>query len=104
MLMEPWISLAGKNGCRSVCEGHYLGAENARDNMDEETFRAVIKAVDLINSDKKRFLHYLIEQPKFAAIADDWGGLTVDDFHLPPLRYTHPMPYTNEQVEDTCVA
>ena len=32
--------------------------------MDEETFtainRAVVKAVDLINSDKKRFVHYLI--------------------------------------------
>ena len=73
MLMEPWIALAEKNGCRSVCEGHYLGAENASDNMDKETFaainRAVIKAVDLINSDKKRFLHYLIDQPKFAAIA-----------------------------------
>ena len=70
MLMEPWIALAEKNGCRAVCEGHYLGAENASDNMDDETFaainRAVSKAVDLINSDKKRFLHYLIEQPKFA--------------------------------------
>ena len=26
MLMEPWIALAEKNGCRAVCEGHYLGA------------------------------------------------------------------------------
>ena len=25
----------------------------------------------------------------------------MDDFHLPRLRYTHPMPYTDEQVEDT---
>jgi len=61
----------------------------------------VIKAVDLINSDKKRFLHYLIDQPRFAAIADEWGGLTPNDFHLPRLRYTHPLPYTDEQVEDT---
>ncbi|GIS96140.1 MAG: hypothetical protein CM1200mP22_33770 [Dehalococcoidia bacterium] len=43
--MEPWISLAEKNGCRSVCEGHYLGAENASDNMDEETFTAINRAV-----------------------------------------------------------
>ena len=80
-----------------------MGAENASDNMDEDTFtainRAVVKAVDLINSDKKRFLHYLIDQPKFAAIADEWGGLTVDDFHLPRLSYTHPMPYHEDQVE-----
>ena len=105
MLMEPWISLAEKNGCRSVCEGHYLGAENASDNMDEETFsainRAVVKAVDLINSDKKRFLHYLIDSPKFSEAAAEWGGLTVDDFHLPRLRYAHPRPYTDEQLEDT---
>ncbi len=69
MLMEPYISLAEKNGCRSVCEGHYLGSENASDNMDEYTFaainRAVTKAVGLINSDKKRFLHYLLDDPKF---------------------------------------
>ena len=80
-------------------------AENARDNMDEETFtainRAVVKAVDLINSDKKRFLHYLIDWPRFAEAAADWGGLTVDDFHLPRLRYAHPRPYTEEQLEDT---
>ena len=79
MLMEPWISLAEKNGCRSVCEGHYLGAEN----------------------DKKRFVLYLIESPKFADAAAHWGGLTADDFHLPRLRYAHPRPYTEEQLEDT---
>ena len=105
MLMEPWISLAEKNGCRAVCEGHYLGAENASDNMDEKTFaainRAVIRAVDLINSDKKRFIHYPIDQPKFAPVAKVWGGLTADDFHLPCLRYAHPRPYTKEQLEDT---
>ena len=84
---------------------HYLGAENASDNMDEETFaainRAVSKAVDLINSDKKRFIHYLIDQPKFAPVAAEWGGLTADDFHLPRLRYAYPRPYTEEQLEDT---
>ena len=105
MLMEPWISLAEKTGCRAVCEGHYLGAENASDNMDEKTFaainRAVIRAVDLINSDKKRFIHYLIDQPKFAPGAKVWGGLAADNFHLPRLHYAHPRPYTEEQLEDT---
>ena len=105
MLMEPYISLAEKNGCRSVCEGHYLGAENASDNMDEQTFaainRAVTKAVDLINSDKKAFIHYLLDDPKFAPVLEKWGPLTADDFILSRLRYTHPTPYTDEQVEDT---
>ncbi len=105
MLMEPWISLAEKNGCRAVCEGHYLGAENASDNMDEETFaainRAVVTAVDLINSDKKRFIHYMLDDPKFAKVLNKWGPLTADDFVLSRLRYTHPTPYTDEQIEDT---
>ena len=105
MLMEPYISLAEKNGCRSVCEGHYLGAENASDNMDEDTFaainRAVTKAVDLINSDKKRFIHYLLNDTKFTPVLKKWGPLAIDDFVLSRLRYTQPTPYTDEQIEDT---
>ena len=79
-LMEPWITLAEKLGCRPVCEGHYLGAENASDNMDEATFsainRAIVKAVDRINSDKRSYLHYLIDEPRFAAVAAQYGGIT----------------------------
>ena len=73
--------------------------------MDEETFaainRAVVKAVDLINSNKKRFIHYLLEDSKFASVLKKWGPLTPDDFILSRLRYTHPTPYTDEQIEDT---
>ena len=73
--------------------------------MDEETFaainRAVVKAVDLINSDKKRFIHYLLDDSKFASVLKKWGPLTPDDFILSRLRYTHPTPYTDEQIEDT---
>ena len=64
VVMEPWITLGEKLGCKTVAEGHYLGAENASEDMDEETFaginRAVENAVDLINADKRKFLHYLI--------------------------------------------
>ena len=105
VVMEPYIALAENLGCRAVCEGHYLGAENASDDMDEETFgainRAVSKAIDLINSDKRRFIHYMIEEPRFVEVAARWGGLTPEDFHLPRLRYTHQTPYTDEIVEDT---
>ena len=45
--------------------------------MDEDTFtainRAVTKAVDLINSDKKRFIHYLLDDPKFTPVLEKWG-------------------------------
>ena len=104
-LMEPWITLAEKLGCKAVCEGHYLGAENASDNMDAETFasltRAVANAVDMINADKRKYLNYLIEDPRFAPVAAKYGGITAQDFHLPRIRYSYNTPYTDEIVEDT---
>jgi NitT/TauT family transport system substrate-binding protein len=104
-VMEPWIALGEKLGCKTLCEGHYLGAENASDDMDEATFaainRAVAKAVDILNADKRRYLHYLIDDPRHAAALTKYGGLTPEDFHLPRLRYVHTTPYTDEIVEDT---
>ena len=104
-LMEPWITFAEKVGCRAVCEGLYLGAENASDNMDEETFadinRAVVRAVDMINADRRSYVHYLINEPRFAAISAKYGGITPEDFHLPRLRYSYNTSYTDEIVEDT---
>ena len=105
LVMEPWIALAEKLGCKALCEGHYLGAENASDDMDEATFaainRAVGKAVDLLNADKRRYLHYLIDDPRHAAVLAKYGGLTPEDFHLPRLRYAKATPYSDEIVEDT---
>ncbi len=105
VVMEPWIALGEKLGCKALCEGHYLGAENASDDMDEETFaainRAVGKAVDMLNADKRRYLHYLIDDPRYAAALAKYGGLTPDDFHLPRLRYTKATPYSDEIVADT---
>lgn len=34
-------------------------------------------------------------------MAAQYGGLTPDDFQLSRLRYIHPIPYTDEQLEDT---
>jgi NitT/TauT family transport system substrate-binding protein len=104
-VMEPWIALGEKLGCKTVCEGHYLGAENASDDMDASTFaainRAVARAVDMFNADKRRYLHYLIEDPRQAAAMAKFGGLTPEDFHLPRLRYVQATPYSDEIVEDT---
>jgi len=106
VVMEPWITLGEKIGCKSLAEGHYLGAENASDEMDEETFaainRAVFKAVDMFNADKRKYLHYLIDNnPGFAEIAGRYGGITVDDFSLPRFRYTKETHYSEETIEDT---
>lgn len=105
VVMEPWIALGEKLGCKTLCEGHYLGAENASDNMDEHTFtainRAVGKAVAMFNADKRRYLHYLIDDQRYAAALATYGGLTPEDFHLPRLRYVQATPYTDEIVAET---
>jgi NitT/TauT family transport system substrate-binding protein len=54
-----------------------------------------------MNADKRRYLHYLIDDPRHAAALAQYGGLTPDDFHLPRLRYVKATPYTDEIVEDT---
>jgi NitT/TauT family transport system substrate-binding protein len=73
--------------------------------MDEATFaainRAVARAVDMFNADKRRYLHYLIDDPRSAAVLARYGGLTPDDFHLPRLRYVQATPYTDAIVDDT---
>jgi NitT/TauT family transport system substrate-binding protein len=93
VVMEPWIALGEKLGCKAVCEGHYLGAENASDDMDESTFaainRAVAKAVDLLNADKRKYLHYLIDDPRHAAALAQYGGLT-RKISTSRLRYRTP--------------
>ena len=100
VVMEPWIALGEKLGCKTVAEGHYLGAENASEDMDEETFaainRAVENAVDLINADKRKYLHYLIDD-----IPPELGSLSPDDFRLSRLRYVEPQPYPAEEFEKT---
>lgn len=105
LVMEPWIALGEKLGCKALCEGHYLGAENASDDMDASTFaainRAVGQAVDRINANKRKYLHYLIEDPRYSEVIAKYGGLKPDDFHLPRLRYTTSTLYSDEIVADT---
>jgi NitT/TauT family transport system substrate-binding protein len=98
-LMEPWITLAEKHGFKKIIETHYLGVENVSYDLEPETFQALMrgvrKAVQHINADKKRYLHYLIAEmaPKYAA------QISPDDFYLPRLRYVDPAPYTREEFE-----
>jgi len=98
-LMEPWVSLAHKNGCKDVIGTFYQGTENAGANLDPKVWdaalRAVRKAVKLINADKRKYVHYMIDEipQKYAR------QLTPDDFYLPRLRYVDPAPYTEEEFE-----
>src|ERR1700716_1004547 len=76
-LTEPYITLAEKKGCRTICSAFYHGTEVASDRVDAETYgafnRAVRAAVKRINADKASYLHYFIDyhaknDPEIAAL------------------------------------
>ena len=97
VLMEPWISVAQKEGLRILIESHSTRSEAASDELDGETlkkmFRAQARAVELLDKDPKPFAHYLVAET---------GGL-LDESELQTWRLLHapPQPYTRERFEDT---
>ena len=101
MLMEPYIALAEKQGCHEVIAGSYIGSEMFAPDVDPETAaalnRTIIKAVSLINTNKRKYLHHLIADLS----AEHRALLTPEDFHLPRLRYVEPRPYPVEEFERT---
>jgi len=98
-LMEPWVRLAEKNGCKQVVSTFYQGLENISADLAPDKVaaltRAVKKAVKLINGDKRKYVHYMIEEieEKYAR------QLSPADFHLPRLRYVDPAPYTEQEFQ-----
>jgi len=100
-LMDPWITLAEKEGFQKIIETHYVGSEIAADGVDPEAWelahRALAEAVRRINADKRKYLHYLID-----ALPEPYRGrITADDFHLPRLRYVDAEPYSREDFDQT---
>ena len=96
-LMEPWISVAQKEGLRILIESHSTRAEAAGDELDGETlkkmFRAQARAVELLEKDPRPYIHYLIKET---------GGL-LEPHELQTWRLLHapPQPYTRERFDDT---
>ena len=43
MIMEHCITLAEKLGCKILCEGHYLGIEDASDEQYDEIRDAIVE-------------------------------------------------------------
>ena len=88
VLMEPWISVAQKNGLRILIESHSTRGEAASDDVNGPTlaamFRAQARAVELIEKDATPFIHYLVA-----------------DFQTWRLLHAPPQPYTRERFEDT---
>jgi NitT/TauT family transport system substrate-binding protein len=98
-LMEPWITLAERNGFKKIVETHYLGVENLSADLSSATLekivRAIGKAVVLINADKRRHVHHLLDEiPEKYRVQ-----ISANDFYLPRLRYVAPAPYTAAEFE-----
>ena len=97
VLMEPWISVAQKQGLRIIIESHSTRSEAAGDEVDGPTlaamFRAQARAVEVLEKDPTHHVHYLIAEA---------GGL-LEPHELQTWRLLHapPAPYTRERFDDT---
>ena len=97
VLMEPWISVAQKEGLRLLIESHSTRSEAASDELDGPTlaamFRAQAKAVEVLEKDPKPFVHYLV--------AETGGLLKESELQTWRLLHAPPTPYTRERFDDT---
>jgi NitT/TauT family transport system substrate-binding protein len=96
-LMEPWISVAEKDGLRVIIESHSTRSEAAGDELDGPTlqkmFRAEAAAADAIQNDPGKYARYLIEEA---------GGLLgPKDLKLARILNAPPEPYTRERFDHT---
>ena len=96
-LMEPWISVAQKQGLRILIESHSTRSEAAGDDLDGPTlagmFRAQARAVKVLEKDPTPYIHYLI--------AETGGLLEPHELHTWRLLHAAPQPYTRERFDDT---
>ncbi|MEV7912489.1 ABC transporter substrate-binding protein [Streptomyces griseus] len=100
-LMEPWITVAQKQGYQLLTEAFYVGSEIASPDLDADTYealnRAVVKAVHKLNEDPFPYLHHLIGEVP-AEIDPD---LKPEDFARWRLRFVEPAPYPQGQFQRT---
>ena len=96
-LMEPWISVAQKQGLRILIESHSTRSEAAGDDLDGKTlaamFRAQARAVEVLDRDPTPYIHYFIRETG--------GFLEPHEFQTWRLLHAAPQPYTRERFEDT---
>jgi NitT/TauT family transport system substrate-binding protein len=96
-VMEPWASVAEKQGFRVIMESHSTRSEAAGDELDGPTlakmFRAETAAAASIDKDPARYAHYLV--------AEAGGLLEPRDLKLTRILNAPPQPYTRERFEHT---
>ena len=102
-LTEPYITLAEKKGCRTICSAFFHGTEVGSERIDAETYaafnRAVREAVRRINANKRAYLHYFIDHhgkddPEIAA-------LTIDDLRESRIVVCDPAPIPLDEMQRT---
>jgi len=102
-LTEPYITLAEKKGCRTICSAFYHGTEVASDRVDAQTYgafnRAVREAVKRINADKRAYLHYFIDYHK--AKDPEIGTLKPDDIRESRIVVCDPAPIPLDEMQRT---
>jgi NitT/TauT family transport system substrate-binding protein len=96
-LMEPWISVAEKEGLRVIIESHSTRSEAAGDELDGPTLRkmfaAEAEAADAIDRDPGKYAHYLVEEAG--------GLLEPKDVKLARILNAPPEQYTRERFDHT---
>jgi NitT/TauT family transport system substrate-binding protein len=101
-LTEPYVTLAEKKGCRTICEAFYHGTEVASDRVDAETYsafnRAVREAVKRINADKAKYLSYFIDYHKKDA---DIAKLSPQDLRASRIVVCDPAPIPLAEMQRT---
>jgi NitT/TauT family transport system substrate-binding protein len=99
-LTEPYITLAEKKGCRTICSAFYHGTEVASDRVDAETYsafnRAVREAVKRINANKKAYLHYFVDYHK--AKDPEIGTLKPEDIRESRIVVCDPAPIPADEM------
>jgi NitT/TauT family transport system substrate-binding protein len=102
-LTEPYVTLAEKQGCRTVCEAFYHGTEVASDRVDAETYaafnRAVREAVKRINANKTKYLNYFIDYHK--AKDAEIAALTPQDLRASRIVVCDPAPIPLDEMQRT---
>jgi NitT/TauT family transport system substrate-binding protein len=96
-LMEPFISLAVKQGAHIVASTFYRGAEivgtDLSEGQREQYLAAINEAVDVINADPARFAAELVSPTK--------GALAPEELLSTFVRYIHVTPYPRQRLEET---
>lgn len=96
-LMEPFISLALKNGAHIVASTFYRGAEVVGASLSPGVRRsyldAINEAVDRINASPGAYRGHLVQPTK--------GQLDPDELRDTFVRYIHVTPYPRQRLAET---